>query len=95
MGLLLPGLSHGAVIKPSKFGDESGNDPPDGTCTLREAVRAAEIDAPVDGCSAGSGAEKIKLRNGTYRLTVPGGDVANGSQEFDWRFADLDFETDV
>lgn len=84
-----------AVIEPTKFADESGNDPANGTCTLREAVRAAEIDAPVDACPAGSGRDVIRLRNGTYTITVPGGDGGNGSREFDWRFDDLDFETDV
>jgi CSLREA domain-containing protein len=43
-----------------------------GNCSLREAVRAANLDMPVDGCSAGDGADTILLPAGTYQLTIPG-----------------------
>ncbi len=45
---------------------------PNGNCTLREAVVAANTDSPVDGCAAGSGADVIQLPPGTYVLTIPG-----------------------
>ena len=44
----------------------------DGDCSLREAVRAANADAAVDGCTAGSGADMILLPAGTYTLTLEG-----------------------
>lgn len=42
-----------------------------GNCSLTEAILAAETNAAVDGCSAGSSTEKdiIFLPNGTYHLT--------------------------
>lgn len=45
-----------------------------GDCTLGEAILAANADAPVDGCSAGSssGADTIMLPAGTYTLTTIG-----------------------
>ncbi len=43
-----------------------------GNCTLREAIRAANTDAPVDQCPAGSGTDTIVLPEGTYTLAVPG-----------------------
>ncbi len=43
-----------------------------GNCTLREAVIAANTDAPVDGCTAGSGADTILLPAGTYPLALVG-----------------------
>ena len=44
----------------------------DHSCTLREAIIAANTDAWVDSCSPGSGADYIALGNGTYVLTVTG-----------------------
>ena len=43
-----------------------------GNCTVREAVIAANTNAAVDGCSAGSGADIIMVPAGTYVLTVAG-----------------------
>lgn len=41
----------------------------DGTCTLREAITAANTDAPFDACPAGSGADTIYFRvTGTLNL---------------------------
>src|SRR5436190_2000822 len=42
-----------------------------GDCTLGEAIQAANTDAAVDGCSAGSGTDTIILPAGTYTLTTP------------------------
>lgn len=40
----------------------------DGLCTLREAIIAANTDAPYLGCSAGSGEDTIVLPEGIYTL---------------------------
>lgn len=42
------------------------------TCSLREAIRAANSDAAVDACAAGNGADTILLPAGTYTLTIEG-----------------------
>lgn len=44
----------------------------DGDCSLREAVRSANTDASVDGCTAGSGTDRITLPAGTYLLSIAG-----------------------
>ncbi|GIW12349.1 MAG: CSLREA domain-containing protein [Dehalococcoidia bacterium] len=41
-----------------------------GNCSLREAIQAANTDAPVDACPAGSGADLIVLPPGTYTLRL-------------------------
>src|SRR5689334_3438946 len=43
-----------------------------GTCSLREAVQAANTNAPFGGCSAGNGDDAIQLSAGTYTLTRTG-----------------------
>ncbi len=61
----------------------------DGDCSLREAIRAANLDQAVDACAAGNGADTIVLQNGvTYTLTRAGADdtAING---------DLDITDDV
>ena len=55
----------------------------DGDCSLREAVRAANADAAVDGCPAGSGADTILLPAGTYTLTKTGVDDLAESGDLD------------
>ncbi len=48
----------------------------DGSCTLREAIIAANTDTPsgvaIGECPAGSGADTINLPAGTYTITIPG-----------------------
>ena len=39
-----------------------------GVCSLREAIQAANTDAAVDACPAGSGADTIVLDRGSYVL---------------------------
>jgi CSLREA domain-containing protein len=60
-----------------------------GNCTLREAIRAANLDQPVDACSAGNGADKIVLQAGNYVLTLPGIDEDDALQ------GDLDITNDL
>lgn len=60
-----------------------------GNCTLREAIIAANTDAAVDNCTAGSGADTIVLAVGTYALTVTGaGEDAAAT-------GDLDITSDI
>jgi CSLREA domain-containing protein len=44
----------------------------DGDCSLREAIRAANIDSTVDGCEAGNGQDTILVGEGTYVLALTG-----------------------
>ena len=46
----------------------------DGLCSLREAVRAANLDIAVGGCPAGAGVDTVQLSSGTYTLEIPGRD---------------------
>ena len=46
----------------------------DGACSLREAIRAANLDVRVDACRAGSGADRIRLPAGTYTFAIAGVD---------------------
>lgn len=61
----------------------------DGNCSLREAIRAANTDQPVDACPAGSGADTIYLPAGTYKLSIAGREEDNGLT------GDLDIFSDV
>jgi len=58
-----------AVIQVNTSEDELNSD---GDCSLREAVRAANLDRPVDQCPAGQGRDTILLPPGVYRLTLEG-----------------------
>jgi CSLREA domain-containing protein len=60
-----------------------------GNCTLREAIRAANLDTAVDACPAGSGADTIILPAGDYVLTLPGIDENAAAQ------GDLDISFDL
>jgi CSLREA domain-containing protein len=56
----------------------------DGDCSLREAIQAANTDAAVDACPAGSGADTITLPAGTYTLAIAGaGEDANATGDLD------------
>ncbi len=76
-GLLMPAsasasLTPDATILVNTLTDELNSD---GDCSLREAIRAANLDQAVDACPAGSGADTIVLQSGvTYTLTRPGAD---------------------
>ena len=76
-GLLMPAsasasLTPDATILVNTLTDELNSD---GDCSLREAIRAANLDQAVDACPAGSGADTIVLQSGvTYTLTRAGAD---------------------
>lgn len=56
---------------------------PDGECSLREAVRAANTDAPINACSSGSGTDTIVVPAGFYGLAIPGTDDTGLAGDFD------------
>ena len=59
------------------------------TCSLREAIQAANTDTAFGGCAAGSGADTITLPAGVYTLTRAGaGEDANAT-------GDLDFVSEI
>ena len=61
-----------------------------GRCSLREAIRNANANArPHPDCPAGSGADAILLRSGTYRLAI------GGNNEDDALSGDLDITGDL
>jgi CSLREA domain-containing protein len=43
-----------------------------GSCSLREAIQAANTDTAVDACPAGNGTDNIILPSGFYTLTITG-----------------------
>jgi CSLREA domain-containing protein len=55
-----------ATIVVNSFED---NEIDDNACTLREAIIAANTDAPYRGCPAGNGTDTLTLLAGTYTLT--------------------------
>ncbi len=59
--------SPGTPIQVTTTGD---NLSPNGDCSLREAVQAANDDQAIDLCPAGSGADTILLPSGVYSLTL-------------------------
>ena len=64
----------------------------DGSCSLREAVQAANTDAAFNDCPAGSGADQITLGATTYTLTR---DVAGHTDEDSNSTGDLDVTSEL
>jgi CSLREA domain-containing protein len=56
----------GTTINVTTQADEFNSD---GDCSLREALRAANLNMAVDACPAGSGMDSIAIEPGTYNLT--------------------------
>jgi len=50
-----------------------------GNCSLREAIEAANTNAAVDACPAGTGADTIRLPRQTYSLKLTGGESTSGT----------------
>jgi CSLREA domain-containing protein len=67
--VVFPGHASAATISVTGTADVLGAD---GTCSLREAVQAANTDAAVNECGAGSGADTVVLPAGTFALTRAG-----------------------
>jgi CSLREA domain-containing protein len=75
-----------AVITVNTFDDEVADD---GNCSLREAIRAANLDMPVDACPAGTGTDSIYLPTGAYTLSIAGAGEDMGMT------GDLDIRSDM
>ncbi|MFN7953466.1 MAG: CSLREA domain-containing protein [bacterium] len=72
--LLATSLACDRTITVTSLLDENTASAPDGNCTLREALVAANTNVAVDACIAGQpGADVIALPAGTYALTLAGG----------------------
>jgi CSLREA domain-containing protein len=78
--------STGATINVNTTADELNSD---SDCSLREAVRAANLDTAVDACPAGNGADTINIPAGSYTITI------SGTGEDDALTGDLDIAEDV
>lgn len=85
-GLMAASSATAATIAPNTFGDDNTAN---GNCTLREAVRAANEDAAVDACTAGTGADQVQLAAGTYTLSVAGS-AENAATTGDLDISDAD-----
>ncbi len=83
---LLDNDATGATINVMVTGDDLTNN---GNCTLREAVRAANLNQAVDACPAGTGADLIVLGALTYTLSLA------GTGEDDALTGDLDITEDL
>jgi uncharacterized repeat protein (TIGR01451 family)/CSLREA domain-containing protein len=77
-----PPVAYAATINVTTTNDELNND---GDCSLREAIEAANTNAAVDACTAGSvGMDTINLPAGTYTLSIAGaGEDANQTGDLD------------
>ncbi|MBK7977804.1 MAG: CSLREA domain-containing protein [Deltaproteobacteria bacterium] len=81
--LLVASVAHSATITVNSTADDQ-NLGPNGNCTLREALSAANGDSPVDACAPGSGADTIAVPAGIYTLSIPGGsEDANAAGDLD------------
>jgi CSLREA domain-containing protein len=83
---LLDNDATGKTITVTVTSDDLTNN---GNCTLREAVRAANLDQAVDACPAGTGADIITLAALTYTLSLA------GTGEDDAQTGDLDILDDL
>jgi len=84
----IPAPGTGAAAAPNlvtvnTVDDQMGSD---GKCSLREAISAANLDAPVDACPAGLGDDMIILPEGRYVLRLAGaGEDGNLTGDLDLR----------
>lgn len=69
--VLFPVAGLAAVITVNSALDSNGS-LTDGSCSLREAIIAANSDMAVDGCAAGNGDDTIIVPVGTYSLAIAG-----------------------
>ena len=69
------------IITPNTLTDEYNSNAM--TCSLREAVQAANTDAAFNGCPAGNGSDEIPLGDGTYQLSRAEASNTNADGELD------------
>jgi CSLREA domain-containing protein len=79
-------VNSGSMIHVNTTADELNAD---GDCSLREAVRSANLNSIVDACAVGSGTDMINIPAGTYTLSI------GGSGEEAALTGDLDLADDV
>lgn len=84
------GPAEATTIKVTTKADELNNQPP---CSLREAIRSANVDTAIGGCASGTGADTITLPAGTYKLTIP--NAAGDPDEDNGGSGDLDILADL
>ena len=77
--LVGPSLAFAATLTVTSPADDL-DEGPNGNCTLREAVVAANTDAPVDACPAGAGPDRIELPAGSFVLAIAGKHRTLGGQ---------------
>lgn len=87
-GVVAP--AQAAAIVVTTTGDELNTAPP---CSLREALRSANTDLAIGGCSAGSGADTITIPAGTYVLAIP--NQPGVTDENNGQSGDLDILADL
>ncbi|MBK7976673.1 MAG: CSLREA domain-containing protein [Deltaproteobacteria bacterium] len=81
--LVSTAAAHASTITVTSTADDYDHGP-NGNCTLREAVIAANTNTKTDKCPAGGGADTIVIPAGTYTLTIPGtGDDAAHTGDLD------------
>src|SRR5262245_40427698 len=86
LGLLAAAIAAPAAsantISPNTTLDQANTVP--GQCSLREAVSAANSNAPYGGCPAGGGAsDTINLGPGVFQLSLPGNEEENAGGDLD------------
>ena len=84
----MPAPGIGAAAAPNLIAVNTVDDQTstDGKCSLREAISAANLDAPVDACPAGLGDDMIILPEGRYLLRLAGaGEDDNATGDLDLR----------
>jgi len=87
LALLLPASAGAATLTVTSNLDENAAATDNGTCTLREAISAANTNATVDTCAhdGGAGLDTINLPSGSHTLTVEGfDDNDNGTGDLDF-----------
>lgn len=84
-------VSAGAYITVTTTADDFGGTTTD-TCSLREAIRAANTDTAFGGCPAGNGTDVIYLDKGQYILTR---DNPEGVHEDNAAYGDLDIKSSM
>ena len=85
LGLAAPQAGSAATIKTTTLADEFDG-PGDTGCALREAVEAANTNAPFGGCQreGGEADDVVTLRGGeTYTISLPGVEDLNAGGDLD------------